>query len=134
MLAGRVVQVDAPRALYDDALWPEVFLFLGYANPLPGVASGDAVETALGRLPLRRARQGRVRVLVRPENLLISPDEAPNARVEHIEFYGDRQLIRVKLDGHDGPALELFCHAQDHYVVSQQVTISVRGAVAAFPA
>ena len=133
MLDGRVIQIDTPRALYDDPLTAAVFLFLGDANRLPGQALGETVETPLGQLPLRRARTGQVEVLIRPENILIQPEEPPNARIERIEFYGDRQSVWTKLDGGDGHALKSFCHAQDHYVLGQAISVRVRGAVVAFP-
>jgi iron(III) transport system ATP-binding protein len=133
MLAGRVQQIDTPRNLYDDAATPEVFLFLGDANRLLGEALGEVVDMPLGRLTLRHAQNGRVEVFIRPENLVIHPDEIPNARIEGIEFYGDRQAVHARLDANTSHMLELMCHAQDHYTVGQPVHIRVRGAVVAFP-
>ncbi|HLA42795.1 MAG TPA: ABC transporter ATP-binding protein, partial [Aggregatilineales bacterium] len=66
MLRGRIAQTGTPRMLYDDPVSPEVTLFLGEANQIPGNTDGDSVETPLGRLPLRHSCQGAVEVFIRP--------------------------------------------------------------------
>ncbi len=73
---GRIAQYGTPRDLYLKPVDEELATFLGSANLLDGVVvpGGGAVDTILGRLLLDRdlgAAEGPVRVLVRPEQLVL---------------------------------------------------------------
>jgi iron(III) transport system ATP-binding protein len=97
MLAGRIVQVDTPRAIYDEPADPEVAAFLGETNLIPGTAIGDAAESELGRLTLRRPCAGSVRILLRRDLLRLRPDPGGEAMVESVEFRGHYQLCGIRL-------------------------------------
>jgi iron(III) transport system ATP-binding protein len=91
--AGRIRQFASPQLLYERPVDRTVAQFLGEANIVAGAASGDAVDTRLGRLQSAepdRGLCGPVLVLVRPEQVklkplggrLPAPDEA-SGRVVH---------------------------------------------------
>jgi putative spermidine/putrescine transport system ATP-binding protein len=73
MAAGRLVQIGAPREIYERPANRAVAAFVGQANLWDGrIAGPSAVDTALGRLMTlpHGAREGAaVTVLVRPEKL-----------------------------------------------------------------
>jgi putative spermidine/putrescine transport system ATP-binding protein len=77
MQAGRIVQVDAPRALYDRPANVAVARFVGHGNFWESRVTGlREVETPIGRLVTQRleaAVGSRITVLVRPEQVRVGP-------------------------------------------------------------
>jgi ABC-type Fe3+/spermidine/putrescine transport system ATPase subunit len=107
---GRVVQAGPPLDLYRRPATPFVASFLGEANlleaTLHGREDGDgspgSLETALGRLPLRRASTGNGpagngRILVRPEDLEIGGSGA-TATVVESRGLGPYDLVVLRLE------------------------------------
>ena len=95
------------------------------------MARGRSVTCELGVLETQTDVTGPVEVLVRPENLKISPAGADSpVRVRNILFFGHDQLVTVelasglRLDARLGPAY--------HYAVGQQVQVRVDGPVMAY--
>jgi iron(III) transport system ATP-binding protein len=70
---GEVVQIGPPAELYRRPATRWLAGFVGDANLVPGSASGAVADTALGPVPLHEDATGAVDVLVRPEELSISP-------------------------------------------------------------
>ncbi len=77
MRDGRLVQVDAPKALYARPANRDIAAFIGHANLWRGrIVSATSVETPFGRLQTAAhglATGAAVDVLVRPEKLAIGP-------------------------------------------------------------
>jgi iron(III) transport system ATP-binding protein len=96
MRDGIIEQRATPSALYATPASPWVAGFVGDANLVPGLASGDMAQTAVGPVALAAAADGPVQVLVRPETLMIAPGEG--ARVEIVEFYGHDSVYELTLD------------------------------------
>jgi iron(III) transport system ATP-binding protein len=96
MRDGVIEQRAAPSALYATPASPWVAGFVGDANLVPGLASGDVAQTAVGPVELAVAADGPVQVLVRPETLTLAPGEG--ARVELVEFYGHDSVYELTLD------------------------------------
>ena len=102
MWDGTVVQEASPEELYHRPVSPEVASFVGDAQFLPGEARGRRVATVLGEVPMTGTASGAVRVMLRPEQLRLVPDQegmGTNGTVIDREFYGHDQLMRVALDG-----------------------------------
>jgi iron(III) transport system ATP-binding protein len=97
MMAGRLVQVDAPERLYRRPVSHDVAAFLGNVNFLPGHVAGGLVTCELGQLPANGFIAGQVDVMVRPETLQLNPDEAGPATVIDRVFFGHDQLVEVQL-------------------------------------
>ncbi len=99
MLHGRVVQVDTPEGLYASPASLAVAMFLGEANILDGQAASGFVECELGRLPTLQKQDGMVKVMVRPETVMLGPlsPGALEAQVVEREFYGHDQMVVVRL-------------------------------------
>ncbi|OLP58234.1 sugar ABC transporter [Xaviernesmea oryzae] len=99
---GRLVQAGTPRRLYLQPKDRETALFLGDAVLLPAIARGDVADCALGRVEIAPARQGKVEIMIRPEQIRVMRDEnapPPAGRVVEVEFSGATSTIAVVLDG-----------------------------------
>ncbi len=113
MRSGQVVQVGTPDEVYRHPadLW--VARFVGDANVLDGELVGDGkVSCALGVLECGgpdlpdpsggAARPARVRVVVRPEQLRLTPSPVAGAVLHDRQYFGHDALARVTLpDGTD---------------------------------
>ena len=115
MSKGRVLQIDAPEALYDNPNCREVAEFIGTMNVFAGkvasVAKGQAVidAGALGSLQTvgSGAKGADVFLAVRPEKLKLmtkKPAAAMNVVagvVSAISYRGDRHHFLVKAEGQE---------------------------------
>src|SRR5690349_906581 len=79
MRAGRVVQLDSPAGLYERPADPEIAGFVGGASVVPGTVRSGLASTVLGDLHTDGA-DGRARVLIRPEQLLLSGADADGVK------------------------------------------------------
>ncbi|MDJ0782371.1 MAG: ABC transporter ATP-binding protein [Desulfosarcinaceae bacterium] len=105
MQSGRILQIDAPEALYRRPRSAAVARFLGFSNLIPGEATAsDSVRTPLGEFPVdgpHSAAPGPVILLVRPEAATIAPSHLPTpsvrvaGRVTASLFQGDTYRVAV---------------------------------------
>ena len=98
MKEGKILQADTPAELYSNPTDPWVAAFLGDADVLESVARNGRVDTPVGGFDTDL--EGKVSVIIRPENLQISLGETPNAVVAGSEFFGHDQLVTLAL--HEG--------------------------------
>lgn len=140
---GRIRQFATPEILYTSPVDPSVAHFLGEANLVPGRASGGAVETRFGELPLARANSslvGAALVLVRPEQICLRPladgsCEAGRAtgRIVHREYYGHDCIVLVDVHGEDH-LLRVRCAGPSQLEIGDAVAVSAQGDVVAWQA
>lgn len=115
--AGRIVQCDTPEEVYSRPASAWVARFVGTCSILHGRADGDFVDCALGRADAAGLR-GAVRVIVRPEQVALSPELADGgapATVLSAEYSGHSTLYRMVLDESGGTgrgAGELYAREQ----------------------
>lgn len=95
MRDGVVVQQAPPAELYTRPADPWLAEFVGEAELLDGDAIGDRATTALGVVALAEPATGPVRVLLRPEEIVITP--GAGAVVTEVEYYGHDALSSVAL-------------------------------------
>ena len=102
MLDGRLVQVGKVRDVFSRPVSEEVARFLGFENIIEGIAEGRKLRVNGIEIELPAEAKGRVRVGLRPEDIIISTgpikSSARNefkAVVESIEELGP--LVRVHL-------------------------------------
>jgi len=100
---GRFMQVDTPRALYDQPLNRFVASFIGESNFLPATLSSG--KPYFGDMPLRVTRPvpegASHQLMIRPEKLRIVQDGAPEgdfhnrfpATTRQVVFQGDSALV-----------------------------------------
>ncbi|MCB4768478.1 ABC transporter ATP-binding protein [Ancylobacter sp. Lp-2] len=107
---GRLVQAGTPRALYLQPRDRETALFLGDAVLLPALARDGHADCALGSVPIRPDRQGRVELMLRPEQIRLVHEETDGAgigRVIDVEFGGAVCTVTVALEGTSLPLLTI---------------------------
>lgn len=132
MLAGRVHQLASPQKLYRQPISREVATFIGDANFVPGFGYGRHIESLLGNLESQVPVEGPVDVLIRPENVEISPapSEINAHRVRQQLFFGHDQLVSVQLSS--GETIDVRLGPAYTFAVNQPVTVRVRGPVMAY--
>ncbi|HEX6286905.1 MAG TPA: ABC transporter ATP-binding protein [Acidimicrobiia bacterium] len=93
-----VIHQQAPAdQLYSSPIDPWVAAFVGEANLLLADANGDTAHTILGDIPLAEQAFGRRTVLLRPEQIYLSPGSS--GKVTSVEFYGHDCSYRVEVNG-----------------------------------
>ncbi len=134
MFNGRVAQNATPQDLYHHPQTAEVAAFVGEANFVQAVAGGSAAESPLGLVVLQQAIVGNVRLLVRPEQVLLAAPRADGctARVLWREFYGHDQRLGLRLES--GEALIARCDSRLVYLPGDEVDITINGPLLAYPA
>lgn len=132
LIDGVVRQIAPPQQLYR---WPadrDVAAFVGDANFVPGTAAGRSAESELGNLTLLGECHGEVDILVRPENLTVTPAGLDaRARIRAILFFGHDQLAAIQLPS--GRTVDARLGPMYHFAVGQPVQVMVSGPVVAYP-
>lgn len=132
MFDGKAVQVGVPQEIYTRPATRQIATFVGEANLLPGRADGATVECALGRLILATPQQGPVEIMIRPEAIELRPVRSGRAQIERIRYFGHDQSLHLCL--HGGGELDVRSLPRPDLRVGQEVELSVRGVVVAYPA
>ncbi|CAN5201602.1 ABC transporter ATP-binding protein [soil metagenome] len=135
MRDGVMVQAAAPMQLYRAPADLGVATFVGDTVLLAGTVHGRMARTAFGRLPVREPvpAAGAVQVVVRPEQLVLSPDGAGVcARVREQVFLGHDALIRLELA--DGALVTARSLDSAWLEAGVQLRVTVRGEVTCYPA
>ena len=136
MRAGRLVQADAPGALYRTPVDADVARFVGGATALAAQVRDGIATCVLGDLALAAAcPDGPAEVLVRPEQLRLEGDAgvgAVEARVTEVSFYGHDAACRLELQP-DGTSLVARILGLEAPEVGSVVKVGVAGGVVAFP-
>jgi iron(III) transport system ATP-binding protein len=146
MDAGRIRQFATPEALYTTPADAEVARFLGEANLVTGTASGGAVRTLFGELPLAepsRGAQGPVVVLVRPERIVLRrADPASQSAgtatgtVVHREYYGHDSMVLLDVHGASGgesQPVRVRCSGKPNVEIGDLAQVTAVGDVVAWP-
>ena len=100
MNVGHQEQVGAPEAIFHRPRTRFVAEFLGQTDFLPGEVTAQGVQTPLGVLPqmLPLANGTAVEVAVRPDDLLLEPDDLGNGRIVSRQFVGIAFVYGVRLE------------------------------------
>ncbi len=107
MEGGRILQADAPRAVFQQPRTEFVARFMGGHNILAGVAQTGSVRLACGAIRLPAAPDGPVRVAIRTDRMRLDPSlpyQLPG-RISAVEYHGLH--VRLGLEDADGNAHSL---------------------------
>jgi iron(III) transport system ATP-binding protein len=143
---GRIAQCDAPQDLYDRPADADIARFIGDANLLEGVLDAGTVDTILGRLPVEPGclaspgssrANGRVTVLIRPEQVELRPGGGADELTGHVVSYGYHghdAVVHVRPE-HDGgaPVIVVRTVGGGQLPPGAAVTLRARGPVLAWP-
>ncbi len=99
MRDGRLVQTGHPFVVYTRPVDRGVADFLGDAIVLDAWLDGSLASTALGEIPVRTPpAQGRVQLMLRPEQVRIVADSPIRATVEEGVYFGAESSVRIRLE------------------------------------
>jgi iron(III) transport system ATP-binding protein len=135
---GKIAQYAAPDELYSRPVDAELASFIGDANLLDGVLSGGVVDTLLGGLrldPAVAAAEGKVTVLVRPEQIDLVPDEGGiTAQVISYDYHGHDVVVHLRPE-HEGDGQDVIARLAGGNPLpsGSRVTLRTQGLVFAWP-
>ncbi|EAQ00464.1 iron(III) ABC transporter, ATP-binding protein [Janibacter sp. HTCC2649] len=96
---GSLTQVSAPMTVYQQPADLGTAEFLGEAVVLDAWVEGTVARSAFGDLSVRAdSPQGRVRLMLRPEQVRVVDDGPISATVVSTEFYGPEVIVRFRLE------------------------------------
>jgi iron(III) transport system ATP-binding protein len=133
-----IAQINTPSSLYSLPRDAELAQFLGEANLVEGTVSGKTVQTALGDLAMAAGpapSAGPVRVMVRPEQLILGDAATPGVSsvVRSYEYFGHDAVVRVLPENGGLPELVVRITGGAPLVPGTRVGVSVHGAVMVWP-
>ncbi len=106
MLGGRLVQVGGVREVFSSPVSEEVARFLGFENIVEGTAEGNVLRTNGVEIELPVEARGRVRVGLRPEDVILSLEPLKSSArnelrgvVDSIEELGPIVRVHVHTGG-----------------------------------
>lgn len=129
MKDGQILQCGAPEEIYLLPQTVEVAEFLGDCQFIEGSAVDDKVETVLGNLALSKPVNGKVKVLVRPENISLQTDELGNFEIIDSVFLGNFREITVT---NGNMELKVSSPSYKNFSTGDKVTLTVNSPVTAF--
>ncbi|KKM12080.1 hypothetical protein SY88_05385 [Clostridiales bacterium PH28_bin88] len=107
MWRGQVLQSASPQEVYNSPTTKEVAGLVGEVNLLKGEAKQGYILCELGMFNREQVLwgaadpledwEGRVEVMVRPEDVELRPENHGQARVVSLEYFGYHQLVRLQL-------------------------------------
>ncbi|MGL5809697.1 MAG: ABC transporter ATP-binding protein [Nocardioides sp.] len=131
---GAIAQAGTPRELFERPGTDWIAGFLGAGTLYDATATDGAAATPWGRLPLATVRSGRVRVLIRPEQVelsTLSPGSSAGMPVVQRRYYGHDQVLVVE-DPATRALLSARINSGDGPSPGDVVAVRVRGPVACF--
>lgn len=129
ILGGELKQFDYPQTLCEQPETTEVAQFINHGNVMRAKYLGsNQAKTALGMVYLNNTMTikegGEMSVLMRPDDLLIEPDESEGHCIQRCVYQGGHHLLDVRLS--HGERVQVFS-AKAHEL-NQKVAVSFRSA------
>ncbi|GAA4378840.1 ABC transporter ATP-binding protein [Paeniglutamicibacter cryotolerans] len=98
MRDGKLVQTGTPFSVYTMPSDREAAEFLGDAVVLEAMLEGTLATCSLGGIPVRKPSvQGRVSLMLRPEQIRITADGPIKGVVVDTVYFGPETTVRIKL-------------------------------------
>ena len=98
MRGGRLAQIGNPFVVYTRPANRATAEFLGDAVILDAWLEGSLATCSLGGIPVRRPpAQGRVQLMLRPEQIRIAEDGPIRGIVMDTDYFGPETTVRLKL-------------------------------------
>jgi iron(III) transport system ATP-binding protein len=130
MDAGQLVQIGTPLEVYERPATHGVAAFVGEANFLPAIADGNTASSPIGIVRLVQPRHGPIELMIRPERLLLQPDQDGAAIIERLIYFGHDQLLTIRLT--DQTQLQTRIRPRADLAPGVRVRVTVDGPVVAF--
>jgi iron(III) transport system ATP-binding protein len=98
MRGGKLAQIGNPFVVYTRPADRATAEFLGDAVILDAWMEGSLATCSLGGIPVRRPpSQGRVQLMLRPEQIRIAEDGPIRGVVVDTDYFGPETTVRLKL-------------------------------------
>jgi iron(III) transport system ATP-binding protein len=126
---GKLVQTGTPSAIYQEPVDIETAGLVGETVVIDGNAAGEMADSVMGMVTLHQPAQGRVQLLIRPEQIQIA-GEGVQAIVTGASYFGRQTVMSLSIDGvtvHAGIA------SQTPPEIGTKVSVVVTGKVVAYP-
>ncbi|MFF4033066.1 ABC transporter ATP-binding protein [Streptomyces sviceus] len=125
MRDGRIAQSGTPLEVWQRPADEFVARFLGFQNVVEGTVTGEAADTAWGKVPVPPgAAQGARSVLVRPAGVrLVAAGEGLRCTVAARTFKGTHVAVQLRPSEGDGPRLEAACALREAPEVGDAVGV-----------
>lgn len=129
MKEGKLLQVDTPENIYMRPNTLEVASLFGHCQLIEGYAKGLSAQCCLGTVPLINSCNCRVKLLLRPDNLITSPCPRGLFEIRDVRFLGEKKELKAS-----SGQLELFIStlAGEKLSKGDRVNLSTKVAVPAF--
>ncbi|MFE1839280.1 ABC transporter ATP-binding protein [Streptomyces sviceus] len=126
MRDGRIAQSGTPLEVWQRPADEFVARFLGFQNVVEGTVTGEAADTAWGKVPVPPgAAQGTRSVLVRPAGVrLVAADEGLRCTVAARTFKGTHVAVQLRPSEGDAPRLEAACALREAPEVGDAVGVA----------
>lgn len=129
MKDGVILQCDTPENVYLRPSSEDVAMFLGNCQFLYGEAHGDIAETPIGKVQLNENLNGKVKILLRPESLLLEETEDSQFEILENIFHGGYREITV---GNGSIVLKAHKASYRQYTLGTKVNLSTQNQQTAF--
>jgi iron(III) transport system ATP-binding protein len=96
MEQGKILQIGTPDELYQQPQTTQIASFFGHCQIISGQAQGKLAITAIGEVPLQQDRQGHCQILLRPENMRITPNDHSSLSIKEVRFLGARKEVSIQ--------------------------------------
>ncbi|VXC65949.1 Fe(3+) ions import ATP-binding protein FbpC 1 [Arthrobacter sp. 9V] len=104
MRDGQLAQIGNPFVVYTRPADRATAEFLGEAVILDAWMEGSLATCSLGGIPVRRPpTQGKVQLMLRPEQIRIAPDGPIRGVVVDTDYFGPETTVRIKLGAYSAP-------------------------------
>lgn len=98
MRGGKLAQIGNPFVVYTRPADKATAEFLGDAVILDAWMEGSLATCSLGGIPVRRPpAQGKVQLMLRPEQIRIAEDGPIRGRVVDTDYFGPETTVRIQL-------------------------------------
>ena len=98
MRKGRIVQQGKSVELYNSPIDVNSARIFSEINILSGIVKSESIETAFGKIPTSKFKDGaHVSVVIRPELITVSSHKSPhNAYIVNVKFMGSWTHVELK--------------------------------------
>lgn len=124
---GHLEQLNTPETCYSQPSNKFVARFLGEASFVGGECNQDVqrVATSIGDAAYYpcEVNQGKVDVLLRPDDLTIMRDEHGNGQVEWMRYEGSARLYSVTMD--NGETIKVRSHHENKIDINERVSVRI---------
>ena len=129
MEEGRILQFGSPEEVYERPINDKVASLVGEVNWIEAHVNKGRAYCILGQVPVASPVEGKVKLMVRPEQIEIDPHPEGHAFVAQKQFLGPTQLVMLTM-GHNTIKVRVPSHK--HIAIGSKVKVNFTRAPMAY--